>query len=174
MIHRCLGGQQMRAFIIVLLSLPMLIQAGEKDPVIDRQTIKGQWEAISTDDLRYFYLDLSTPDRGALVMGFWYDTVLVSSFKMTSYQISRGSVMLLFEGMERSSTDRIVISGKGRASDSTGTLDADFQMALHQSVISRKRSLVFRKVVKNEPSTLSLLKTVASECIRKMERIQKK
>jgi hypothetical protein len=141
----------------------------EKCPDLDQKNIRCVWEAINADDIRYFCMDLSSLDNGHLAIGFWRDTSYVSVFRITQFQVTSGSMMLLFESTDRNSTDKVVISGKGRACDSTGTIHADVQMVLKNSIFSQSANLILRKIAKGAPTTLMLLERVAEACKKKMK-----
>jgi hypothetical protein len=159
----------MRLLVLFIVSLQLAAFAGKKCPLIDTQNIKAEWEAANADELRYFYLDLASLNKGVLAVGFWNDTAIVSLFSLTSYQINKGSLMLLFESLERNSSDKVVISGKGRACGTSGSIEADVQLVFKHTVLSRNLSIVFRKMTTEENSMLTLLRKVATPCIEKVK-----
>ena len=157
----------------ILLIICSAVFARDKCPGVDQENVKGVWEAWNTADLRYFCLDMTNPDLGILAIGFWIDTVEVSLFVLTRQQIGGGSAMLFFQSLARQGTDKVVVSAKGTACESKGTLKADVQMLFQRSIINKNVQVVFTKCPAGDETAFEILQKLSVACRKQIGKVKK-
>jgi hypothetical protein len=154
---------QIQTFFILLL-IALCSFGANKCPPLNQDNISSAWEGWSGDDICYFYMDLTNPDAGLFAISYWRDSTYTITFRLVQKQVEKGSIALFFESTLRASSDKIIVSGKGSACDTTGTIDADVQLLFKRHIFNKEVKLVFYRFVTGKLSAVDRLKTVANEC----------
>jgi hypothetical protein len=162
---------QIQTFFILLL-IALCSFAGNKCPPLNQDNIRSAWEGWSGNDICYFYMDLTNPNAGLFVISYWRDSTYTITFRLVQKQVEKGSIALFFESTLRASSDKIIVSGKGTACDTAGTIDADVQLLFKRQLFNKEVKLVFYQRVTGKPSAIDLLKTVSEECRKEVKKIK--
>ena len=117
-------------------------------------------------------MDLANPDDGLFFISYWRDSAYTFSFKLVQKQIRKGKIALFFESPLRGSSDKVIVSGKGTACDTVGTIDAEVQLLFKRHFFNKNVKLVFYYCTPDKASAVDLLKTVAEECKKEAEKIK--
>lgn len=151
-------------FAALVFMITAVSFSGDTCSRIDKNNLWCVWEGWSSDHIRYFCMDLSDRRAPVLAIAHWHDTIYVLLFKLVQEQIKRGSVTLFFQSLARSSNDKVIISGNGKACETHGTIAANVQLLFKNKVLSDKLSIDLHKCAETKPLPVDLLRQLAREC----------
>ncbi|HZL19059.1 MAG TPA: hypothetical protein VFG23_15080 [Polyangia bacterium] len=112
-------------FVMALTLGPTLVVRAA--PALTDETIVGTWEAIGTDDVRVFRLEIAARPRDSLlVMSVGRVRTITTVFDVTRVEVKPDGVILDATGID--TTDQLRIHGQGVGVADDGRLDATVEL----------------------------------------------
>ena len=139
-------------------------------PPITANTIRAAWVGWSSDDIRVIAMDLSDPANGLLALSWWRDSTYTMLFRLVQQQTGKGSTVLFFKSIFRGSNDKVVVTGKGTACDSAGSIEAEIQLLFKRNIFSKDVKLTFYKDSPGKSNALDLLKRIELEARKEIQK----